>query len=145
MAPTGSIRKCGPQGHIDPQHANAAVDLYSKDGENGFPGNLKVQVTYLLKSTNELRIDYLATTDKDTVLNLTNHAYFNLKGEGQGDILQHEVRLSANRFTPVDATLIPTGELKNVQGTPFDFRKSTAIGARINADDQQVKYGLGTT
>lgn len=115
----------------------------SKDGENGFPGNLNVQVTYSLTSNNELRIDYAATTDKDTVLNLTNHSYFNLKGEGQGDILQHEVRLNANKFTPVDVTLIPTGELKNVQGTPFDFRKSTAIGARINMDDQQLKYGLG--
>jgi aldose 1-epimerase len=115
----------------------------SKDGENGFPGNLSVQVTYSLTSDNELRIDYAATTDKDTVLNLTNHSYFNLKGEGQGDILQHEVRLNANKFTPVDATLIPTGELKPVQGTPFDFRKSTAIGARINMDDQQLKYGWG--
>ena len=115
----------------------------SKDGENGFPGNLNVQVTYSLTSNNELRIDYAATTDKDTVLNLTNHSYFNLKGAGEGDILQHEVRLNANKFTPVDATLIPTGELKNVQGTPFDFRKSTAIGARIDADDQQLKYGWG--
>jgi aldose 1-epimerase len=115
----------------------------SKDGENGFPGNLNVQVTYSLTSNNELRIDYAATTDKDTVLNLTNHSYFNLKGEGQGDILQHEVRLNANKFTPVDATLIPTGELKNVQATPFDFRKSTAVGARINEDDQQLKYGWG--
>jgi aldose 1-epimerase len=115
----------------------------SKDGENGFPGNLNVQVTYSLTSNNELRIDYAATTDKDTVLNLTNHSYFNLKGEGQGDILEHEVRLNANKFTPVDATLIPTGELKNVQGTPFDFRKSTAIGARIDSDDQQLKYGWG--
>jgi aldose 1-epimerase len=102
-----------------------------------------VQVTYSLTSNNELRIDYAATTDKDTVLNLTNHSYFNLKGEGQGDILEHEVRLNANKFTPVDATLIPTGELKNVQGTPFDFRKSTAIGARIDSDDQQLKYGWG--
>ena len=115
----------------------------SKDGENGFPGNLNVQVTYSLTSNNELRIDYAATTDKDTVLNLTNHSYFNLKGEGQGDILQHEVRLNANKFTPVDATLIPTGELKNVQGTPFDFRKTTAVGARINEDNQQLKYGWG--
>jgi aldose 1-epimerase len=115
----------------------------SKDGENGFPGNLNVQVTYSVTSNNELRIDYAATTDKDTVLNLTNHSYFNLKGEGEGDILQHEVRLNANKFTPVDATLIPTGELKNVQGTPFDFRKSTAIGARIDSDDQQLKYGWG--
>ena len=115
----------------------------SKDGENGFPGNLNVQVTYSLTSNNELRIDYAATTDKDTVLNLTNHSYFNLKGAGEGDILQHEVRLNANKFTPVDATLIPTGELKPVQGTPFDFRKSTAIGARIDSDDQQLKYGWG--
>ena len=115
----------------------------SKDGENGFPGNLNVQVTYSLTSNNELRIDYAATTDKDTVLNLTNHSYFNLKGAGEGDILQHELRLNANKFTPVDATLIPTGELKPVQGTPFDFRKSTAIGARINENDQQLQYGKG--
>jgi aldose 1-epimerase len=115
----------------------------SKDGENGFPGNLNVQVTYSLTSNNELRIDYAATTDKDTVLNLTNHSYFNLKGAGEGDILQHELRLNANKFTPVDATLIPTGELKPVQGTPFDFRKSTAMGARINENDQQLQYGKG--
>ncbi|HLH08524.1 MAG TPA: aldose epimerase family protein [Terriglobales bacterium] len=115
----------------------------SKDGENGFPGTLTAVVSYSLTNSNELRIDYSATTDKDTVLNLTNHSYFNLKGAGEGDILQHELRLNANKFTPVDATLIPTGELKNVQGTPFDFRKSTAIGARINADDQQLKYAGG--
>ena len=102
-----------------------------------------MQVTYSLTSNNELRIDYAATTDKDTVLNLTNHSYFNLKGAGEGDILQHELRLNANKFTPVDATLIPTGELKPVQGTPFDFRKSTAIGGRINENDQQLQYGKG--
>ena len=115
----------------------------SKDGENGFPGNLTAQVTYSLTSNNELRIDYVATTDKDTVQNLTNHSYFNLKGAGEGDILQHELRLNANKLTPVDATLIPTGVLKPVQGTPFDFRKSTAIGARINENDQQLQYGKG--
>ncbi len=115
----------------------------SKDGEEGYPGNLKVIVTYRLTDANELKIDYSATTDKDTVLNLTNHAYFNLKGAGNGDILGHVVTLNADRFTPVDAGLIPTGELRDVSGTPFDFRKATAVGARIEQNDEQLKLGKG--
>jgi aldose 1-epimerase len=112
----------------------------SKDGEAGFPGNLTTTVQYTLMK-GALRIEYSATTDKDTVLNLTNHAYFNLAGKG--NILEHQVTLHASRFTPVDAGLIPTGELKAVEGTPFDFRKSTAVGARIGADDVQLHLGHG--
>src|SRR5580658_9430896 len=114
----------------------------SKNGEAGYPGDLTATVRYTLEK-GELKIDYSATTDKDTVVNLTNHSYFNLAGAGKGDILNHQLTLYASRFTPVDATLIPTGELKPVAGTPFDFTKATAVGARIDADDEQIKLGHG--
>ena len=115
----------------------------SKDGEEGYPGNLKVTMIYTLTHRNELRIDYTATTDKDTVVNLTHHSYFNLAGEGNGDILNHRLKLNASRFTPTDAGSIPTGELRDVAGTPFNFLKATVIGALINQDDEQLKFGNG--
>jgi aldose 1-epimerase len=117
------------------------LSYVSHDGEEGYPGTLTVKAVYTLTDDNSIRLDYTATTDKDTVVNLTQHSYFNLAE--QGDILSHVVYLNADAFTPVDSTLITTGELKPVEGTPFDFRTPTAIGARIGQDDEQLKFGKG--
>lgn len=116
----------------------------SSDGEEGYPGTLHVTVTFTVPAAaNELQIDYVATTDKYTVLNLTNHSYFNLSGDASQEILNQQLLIHAAKFTPVDATLIPTGELRDVGGTPFDFRKLTPIGSRIDQQDEQLKFGKG--
>jgi aldose 1-epimerase len=115
----------------------------SKDGEEDYPGTLRCTVIYTLTNKNELKIEYFAETDKPTVVNLTNHSYFNLKDGGASDILGHELMIKASKFTPVDKGLIPTGELKPVAGTPFDFNQPTAIGARVENEDEQLKFGKG--
>jgi len=115
----------------------------SKDMEEGYPGNLSVEVIYTLTNNNEVKIAYQATTDKKTVVNLTNHSYFNLSGNTRRDILGHTLSLAASRFLPVDKGLIPTGELMDVKGTPFDFTTPTVVGLRINSDHPQIKTGIG--
>lgn len=138
----------GPQGFYNvvwnakPIENGVELSYFSKDGEEGYPGNLSATVRYRLIQS-ALRIEYSATTDKETVVNLTNHAYFNLGGRHHDNILGHQLTLHASRFTPVDSNLIPTGELKPVASTPFDFRSSTAIGDLIDSDDQQLHLARG--
>lgn len=126
-----------------PDDHTLKLHYLSKDGEEGYPGNLDITLTYQLTDSNEVKIDYTATTDKPTVVNLTNHSFFNLHGAGNGDINDHVMYINADKFTPVDSTLIPTGKLEPVKGTPMDFTTPTKIGDRVDADFEQLKFGKG--
>lgn len=139
--PSGFHSKVWNANQLD--ESKLELTCFSPDGEEGYPGNLNVKVLYTLTENNELKIDYEAKTDATTVINLTNHAYFNLNGEGSGSILDHELSINADRFVPIDETSIPLGDLYEVDGTPFDFKEARKIGARIDEDDEQIRNGSG--
>ncbi|MCP4777364.1 MAG: galactose mutarotase [Planctomycetaceae bacterium] len=128
---------------FDPSKNTVSLAYVAKDREEGYPGNLQLKVSYTLTNNNAIVVNYHATTDKPTPINVTQHTYFNLKGEGQGTILDHELMLNAKKFTPVDESLIPTGKMPRVMGTPFDFTTAKAIGRDIGQENEQLRFGLG--